>query len=73
MKDIKNHYGEEISNGKMKKSLSKGRECEINGTQEDNQGHFLCYDLELLSDKQYNRKPYNLLQIEVDEEQEGNI
>ena len=30
--DIKNHYGEFIKDGKMTKSLSKGRECEMNGT-----------------------------------------
>jgi len=29
--NIKNHYGEEIKNGLMTKSLSKGRECDING------------------------------------------
>jgi hypothetical protein len=40
--DIRNHIDEPISNGKISKQLSKGRECQTNGSEEDNQNHFIC-------------------------------
>ena len=49
--DVKNHIDEQISNGMVSKQLSTGRECDTDGSEEDNQNHFYCFDLKLLRDQ----------------------
>ena len=58
IEDAKNHVGEPLNGDKMTKSLNKGQQCTTTGTNADNPNHFICRNLEILTDETSNRKKY---------------